>query len=656
MQCFKNILDNIFKIFYRKDISKDNNRIDKIYEVIEKEQKELILEYRKKDLQDISIKNYEYSRKSEDIPNNDKDDMGNWINNIFSNKYPEYTLDDYSNTNNYYNFNKDLKSIGKNELDFFDRIEIKYFDEIESYEKELEDVISFSSKTFEEIGMEAETKVQEELYKLENNKFRIINNIIIPNYTGKSTQIDSIVIFEFGVIVIETKKINGIVIGDEESKYWSVYSKDFIYKRMNSTKKITTKKIISRKMYNPIRQNKGHILSLKNLNSKFEEINFYSIIAVDDYVELKLNTSTKVIYIKDLITHIYKLVNKESKKFKSIDIDDIYFTILEYKMDYKGIEVEHYKYVNEIKRNKKTTKNKINLEFLLLFSLTPNIGTRTVELVLNMIDNLEYDLNSLDDLVYILGKVHIINSFVNIPSKRVLEYYYEKSISFIKAFNSQGIELIPFYDSKYPLELLENGNYPLIMFSKGNVEILKRKKKVGILVSSYPSKYASNGAIRLGEICAENKIVVVSILGNNYNTSGINGVLDNNGQAILFFSSSLESIVNSEYQEICERVIENGGCILSFTTKYKTYSDYHLSEFNKYFSNIIDKLICIEAHKSLNIQKNMEEIYSQYLQLGYIPQSKKSQNLGNIDYEEQLMSKYNATKLFNSKILNDFLK
>ena len=150
--------------------------------------------------------------------------------------------------------------------------------------------------------------------------------------------------------------------------------------------------------------------------------------------------------------------------------------------------------------------------------------------------------------------------------------------------------------------------------------------------------------------------MVVSILGNNYNTSGINGVLDNNGQAILFFLSSLESIVNSEYQEICERVIENGGCILSFTTKYETYSDYHLSEFNKYFSNIIDKLICVEAHKSLDIQKNIEEIYSQYLQLGYIPQSKKSQNLGNIDYEEQLMSKYNATKLFNSKILNDFLK
>src|SRR5690606_19184571 len=64
------------------------------------------------------------------------------------------------------------------------------------------------------------------LYFLDKSKYKVINNIVIEAY-GKTTQIDHIVISDFGVFVIETKNYKGWILGGENSEYWT----QVIYKR-----------------------------------------------------------------------------------------------------------------------------------------------------------------------------------------------------------------------------------------------------------------------------------------------------------------------------------------------------------------------------------------------------------------------------------------
>ncbi len=82
---------------------------------------------------------------------------------------------------------------------------------------------------------------------LDNKKYRLIKNVTLPTEDG-STQIDHIIVSEFGVFVVETKNIKGWIFGRLNQKMWT----QKIYKH-------------SSKFYNPLHQNYKHVKTLKSL-------------------------------------------------------------------------------------------------------------------------------------------------------------------------------------------------------------------------------------------------------------------------------------------------------------------------------------------------------------------------------------------------------
>ena len=86
-------------------------------------------------------------------------------------------------------------------------------------------------------------------YDLINLHFykKIIRNAYIP-YNGGTSEIDLILLTEFGIYVIESKNYSGWIFGSENNKNWTVsYNKN-------------TKE----RLYNPIWQNNSHIKALTN--------------------------------------------------------------------------------------------------------------------------------------------------------------------------------------------------------------------------------------------------------------------------------------------------------------------------------------------------------------------------------------------------------
>ena len=536
-------------------------------------------------------------------------------------------------------------------MGLFERIENNYFEEIERYEREIGDLVKFRFQTIEEIGLEAELRVQAELDTLNDSEYRIINDILIPSYTGKTTQIDSIVISKYGIFVIETKRYRGTIVGDEDSKYWTSY-----YKKTKYKKDSKPHKIISKNIYNPIRQNRGHIISLEKLLSRFKNIKFYSIIAFDETASLKVNTTTKIVYIKELVGQIEELIQDETEKYSLKDVEEIYYEILKSELDDYNFTNEHREYLEVLKKdeNIKTKKN-IDLDFLMALSIIPGIGLRTIELIEVVYNNLDCNMDSLDDLVRVLDECYRINKFISVPNKEILGLHYKRALNLINDYNCQGVELTPYYSLNYPICLTDNKSYPLFVFSLGDMEVLKKNKKLGIFVSNSPTKYGSFCANRLGEICAKNDITIVSILDNDYDISAIKGTLDYGGQIVLVVPRRLDLNKKDEHQEIYNRVVSNKGCVISFTNDNEIKSEYYILEFNKYFAKLINKFFLVEPYLNYYIQKNIKEIYYKDLELAYIPQSKSNEELGNIDYDDILMSTYNATKLSNSIVLEKFL-
>lgn len=82
---------------------------------------------------------------------------------------------------------------------------------------------------------------------LDKEKYHLIKNVTLPTEDG-STQIDHIIVSEFGVFVVETKNMKGWIFGRSNQKTWT----QKIYKH-------------SSKFQNPLHQNYKHVKTLESL-------------------------------------------------------------------------------------------------------------------------------------------------------------------------------------------------------------------------------------------------------------------------------------------------------------------------------------------------------------------------------------------------------
>lgn len=82
---------------------------------------------------------------------------------------------------------------------------------------------------------------------LDKEKYQLIKNVTLPTEDG-STQIDHIIVSEFGVFVIETKNMKGWIFGGPNQRVWT----QKVYKH-------------SSKFQNPLHQNYKHVKTLESL-------------------------------------------------------------------------------------------------------------------------------------------------------------------------------------------------------------------------------------------------------------------------------------------------------------------------------------------------------------------------------------------------------
>lgn len=129
-------------------------------------------------------------------------------------------------------------------------------------------------------GYMGESRVARQLDKLQNEEYKVFNDVLIRTGRG-SSQIDHIVISIYGVFVIETKNYSGWIHGNEHSEYWTQSHYD-----------------TKTKFRNPIKQNWAHIYALKEALSGFERVKYHSIVVFAGTAELK-NVSTQILVIYD---------------------------------------------------------------------------------------------------------------------------------------------------------------------------------------------------------------------------------------------------------------------------------------------------------------------------------------------------------------------
>lgn len=147
------------------------------------------------------------------------------------------------------------------------------------------DMIFNKSRKAKYKGKKGEATVSSLLKKLPD-AYRVINDVVVKSNKGV-TQIDHVVVSEFGIFVIETKNYKGVIIGSPDADKWK--------QKLGNT---------TNNFYNPLRQNYGHIKALQTLTG-LPESAFISIIAFSLDAKLRVDDAEgRVVYFNKLTTAI----------------------------------------------------------------------------------------------------------------------------------------------------------------------------------------------------------------------------------------------------------------------------------------------------------------------------------------------------------------
>lgn len=131
---------------------------------------------------------------------------------------------------------------------------------------------------------------------LNEMKYTILNDVTLPLEDGGTTQVDHIVVSNFGIFVIETKNMSGWIFGSENQAKWT----QTIHRSKHS-------------FQNPLRQNFKHTKTL-SLLLNLPHDQFHSIVIFTPNAELKTKMPSSVGYLKNALTFI--------KTFQALLFDD----------------------------------------------------------------------------------------------------------------------------------------------------------------------------------------------------------------------------------------------------------------------------------------------------------------------------------------------
>lgn len=140
----------------------------------------------------------------------------------------------------------------------------------------------------------------------------------------------------------------------------------------------------------------------------------------------------------------------------------------------------------------------------------------------------------------------------------------------IDASETKGIGLVGFYDEEFPTELRntvdENGKLdpPLLLWYRGDLSITKMPG-LAVIGTREPTAEGSNGGKYLAGQFAKCGYNIVSGLAIGCDTCGHEGALSVGGKTTAILANGLDhdSIYPKENQELAEKIVENGGLLLS---------------------------------------------------------------------------------------------
>jgi DNA processing protein len=192
------------------------------------------------------------------------------------------------------------------------------------------------------------------------------------------------------------------------------------------------------------------------------------------------------------------------------------------------------------------------LALLLTPGLGPTRGRKLVERFASVEDVFHASLTELEAL-------HLqAQSAQHIALGKSLELAHEE----VAKANAAGVQILSRDDAAWPERLSEIYDPPLVLFVRGNADVLSRPG-IAIVGTRHPTPYGMGMSERLACDLATRGLVIFSGMARGVDTFGHKGALKAKGKTVAVFGTGVDVIYPRENKKIADAIVESGGALIS---------------------------------------------------------------------------------------------
>lgn len=173
----------------------------------------------------------------------------------------------------------------------------------------------------------------------------------------------------------------------------------------------------------------------------------------------------------------------------------------------------------------------------------------------------------------------------------------QKAEEILNKMERENIRIITLMDKTYPKNLQRIYDKPILLYAKGNTNLLKSLKKISIIGSRNCSEYGKIVTQKFSYMLAKKDYTIVSGMAKGIDSYAHKGALTAQGNTIAILGSGVNYIYPEENKRLYNKILEQNGLILSeYGIDTKPIPEYFPAR-NRLISGISDKILITEASK-----------------------------------------------------------
>ena len=172
---------------------------------------------------------------------------------------------------------------------------------------------------------------------------------------------------------------------------------------------------------------------------------------------------------------------------------------------------------------------------------------------------------------------------------------WDDSMHHLSQSEEAGVDIISFFDERYPLRLRTIDDPPVVLFVKGNIDALHAVNSVAVVGTREPTKFGERAAYTAGKLAAESGIVVVSGLALGCDTQAHEGCVSGNGLGVAVLAHGLERVYPASNRFLADRLLDCGGCLVSEVAVGVKPTRWGFAYRDRIQSGLSDRVLVVET-------------------------------------------------------------